>query len=220
MSSGFSDTGRFPKLPYMGIKSDHQEDFPKLHRYYLNFYPRLSKLSFFLLYEQQFQRYRPIFKICHVWGWNLATGKIPRSCTYKCSFFLSQGVEIELVFTLWAAVSEIWAAIQIAIFVDETLPLAKVPTDKNWWHERLSHANCLSWTDTGQIRIADRGLWSIVPSWMDSLGGQVECFVPRHPMISFVPLSFQTCPEISSQWSSPYYIDYFLNLSFRFLISF
>ena len=41
---------------------------------------------------------------------NLAIGKRYRSCTY--TFFLSQGVDIDLIFTLWAAVSETKAYFQ------------------------------------------------------------------------------------------------------------
>ncbi len=78
MGSGFQDTGRFLKLPYLGMKLGH---WPKLHIYTL-FYPRVSKLSLFSLYEQRFpRRYSPIFKNCHIWAWNLAISKTSSSST-------------------------------------------------------------------------------------------------------------------------------------------
>ena len=89
-----------------------------------SFYLRRSKLSLFLLYRQRFLRYGPISKIALL-AWNLATGKISRSCTYN--IFLPNGVEIELLFALRAAVSKIQANYKIAIFEHETCQLAKIP---------------------------------------------------------------------------------------------
>ncbi len=67
--------------------------------------PRGSKLSSFLLYGQRFSRHGQIFKIA-IFGhetWQLA--KNSRNCT--CILFLHQGVEIELIFALLAAVSQL-----------------------------------------------------------------------------------------------------------------
>ncbi len=50
------------------------------------------------------------FQNCHIWAWNLAIGQNARSCTY--TLFQPQGVGIELIFALCAAVSEIWADFQ------------------------------------------------------------------------------------------------------------
>ncbi len=41
---------------------------------------------------------------CHIWAWNLAKSQSSRSCTYT---LLPQGDEIDLIFAIWAAVSEI-----------------------------------------------------------------------------------------------------------------
>ncbi len=62
---------------------------------------------------------------CHIWAWNLATGKSFRSCTY--TLFLPHRVKIDLIFALWAAVSEIGAISEIAIFGHKTWQVAKVP---------------------------------------------------------------------------------------------
>ncbi len=51
-------------------------------------------------------------------------GHLPKS--HICSLSIP-GVEIELIFTLRAAVSEIWANFTIEIFRHETWPLTKVP---------------------------------------------------------------------------------------------
>ena len=50
----------------------------------------------------------------------VAIGQSSRSCTY--TLFLPQGVEIELIFALRAAVSETWP-----IFGHETWPSAEIP---------------------------------------------------------------------------------------------
>ena len=52
-------------------------------------------------------------------------GQSARSCTY--TLFLPQEGEIELIFALWAALSEIWADSKIAIFGHETWLSARVP---------------------------------------------------------------------------------------------
>ena len=72
---------------------------PKVaHR--LSLYPKGSKLSLFSLYWQRFLRYWPIFKI-------VIFGHETWSLTKVNTFFLPHGVEIELIFALWAEVSEI-----------------------------------------------------------------------------------------------------------------
>ncbi len=76
---------------------------------YTPFVPQGSKLSSFSLYEQQFLRYVPIFRIA-VLGhetWSLA--KVPE---VAYTLFPPQGVKIELVLDLRAAVSEIWGDFQ------------------------------------------------------------------------------------------------------------
>ncbi len=89
-----------------------------------SFYPRGSKLSLFSLYGQRFPRYGSIFKIA-IFGhktWPLA--KVP-----EIAHTLStHGVEIELIFALQAAVSEIRTDFhfKIAMFRHDTFPLAKI----------------------------------------------------------------------------------------------
>ncbi len=74
-------------------------------------YPKGSKLSLFSLYGQRFLRYRPIFKMPYLGiKLSMAIGQNARSCTY--TLFLPHRVEIELIFTLWAALSEIRADFQ------------------------------------------------------------------------------------------------------------
>ena len=60
--SGFRDTGRFSKLPYLGMKLDHWPKCQKLHIYLLST-PKGAKLSLFSIYGQLFSRYRPIEKL-------------------------------------------------------------------------------------------------------------------------------------------------------------
>ncbi len=67
------------------------------------------KLSLFLLYGQRFTRYGPIFKIA-IFGhetWQVA--KVPH---IDSVYPRGEGGEIELIFTLWAVVSEIQADFQ------------------------------------------------------------------------------------------------------------
>ncbi len=47
--SGFRDTGRFSKLPYLGMKLDHWQKVPEVART-RSFYPKGSKSSLFSLY--------------------------------------------------------------------------------------------------------------------------------------------------------------------------
>ena len=98
--SGFQDTGRFSKLPYLGMKLGH---WPKLH--ILSFYSRGVKIYWaYFHYTME--------------GWMLHINR----------YYLStQGVEFELIFNLWAALSEIRDDFQSSIFGHETWPLAKVP---------------------------------------------------------------------------------------------
>ncbi len=86
---GVRDTGRFSKLPYLGMKRGHWPKFQKFHMYCTSFYPSASKLRLFLFYGQRFQRYGSIFQNCNIWAWNVAIGQSARSCTY--TLFLPQG---------------------------------------------------------------------------------------------------------------------------------
>ncbi len=79
----------------------------------LSFYPRGSKLSLVSLYEQPLQatgEIRADFQHCQIWPGNLHITQNPRSCT--CTLFQPKGFEIQLICTLWRAVSEIRADFQ------------------------------------------------------------------------------------------------------------
>ena len=65
------------------------------------------------------------FQNCNIWPRNLAIDQNSRSGIY--TLFRPQGVKIELIFVLRAAVSEIQAHFQIAIFGHRTWQVAKDP---------------------------------------------------------------------------------------------
>ncbi len=110
MGSGFRDTDQFWKLPYLGMKLGKWPKCQKLHT--LSFYPPVgSKSSLFLLYHgQQFLRHRPIFKIAIFRHETSPLVKVPEVAHIRS--FYPQGVEIELIFAVRAAVSEIRANFQ------------------------------------------------------------------------------------------------------------
>ncbi len=121
LGSGFWDTGQVLKLSYLGMKLGYCPKCQKLHIYPLST-PRGSKLCLFFLYSQRFPRNRQVFKIV-IFGhetWQVAD--VPEGA--RITSFYPQGGKIELIFPLWAAVSEIRA---IAIFWHETWQVAKVP---------------------------------------------------------------------------------------------
>ncbi len=78
--NSFWDTGRFSKLPYLGMKLGHWPKCQKLHIYCLPTPVGRSKLSLYSLYRQQFLRYD--FQNCHIWAWNVAIGQSARNRTY------------------------------------------------------------------------------------------------------------------------------------------
>ena len=107
--SGFQDTGRLSKLSYLGMKLCHRltKD-PEVAHILLN--PRGSKLSLFSLYGQLFSRYGLSFKIAIFGHDTWPFSKVPEVA--HTLFFYPQGVEIGLILTLLAAVSEVWADFQ------------------------------------------------------------------------------------------------------------
>ncbi len=106
--STFRDTGRFSKLPYLGMKLSKWSKFQKLHIYLLST-PRGQNWACFSPTGSGFQDMGQFSKLPYL-GMKLGHQPSSRSCTY--SLFLLQGVEIELNFALWAAVSEIQADFQ------------------------------------------------------------------------------------------------------------
>ena len=98
--SGFRDMGRFSKLPYLGMKLGKWPKWQKLHIYFLST-PSGQNWAYFRSTGSGL-RDTGRFQNCHIWTWNLAIGQ---SSTY--TLFLAYGGEIELIFALRAAVSEI-----------------------------------------------------------------------------------------------------------------
>ncbi len=101
--SGFWDTGRFSKLPYMGMKLANGQR-SRSCSYMSSFYLRGSNLSLYLFYRQRFPRYGPIFKIALFGHETWQVAKVPEVAHIT---FLPQGVEIDLMLALQAEVSEI-----------------------------------------------------------------------------------------------------------------
>ncbi len=90
-------------LPYLGIKLLKRSEFQKLHIYSLST-PAGRNWAYFCSTRSGF-RDTGHFSNCHIWTWNFSSGQSSRSCKY--TVFLHQGVEIELIFALRAAVSKI-----------------------------------------------------------------------------------------------------------------
>ena len=118
-------TGQFSKLPYLAMKLGNWPNFQKLHRVCL---PRGRRnWAYFRSTDSGFRDIwhfskLPYFgmKLCH-WP------KFQKLHIYSLSTprGISQGVEIEFIFPLRAVVSEIGPIFKIAIFGQETWPLAK-----------------------------------------------------------------------------------------------
>ncbi len=81
MVSGFRNKGRFSKLPYLGRKLGNWPKCQELHIF--SPLPMGLKLSLFSLYEQQFPRYGPIFKISHIWMDKRTDDGLPRHYWYS-----------------------------------------------------------------------------------------------------------------------------------------
>ena len=110
--SGFQDTCRFSKLPYFIMKLGRWQKFQKLHIHSLFMPEGWLILGFFLLYAQQFLRYGPIFKNLPYLGMKLGYWLKLQKFTYTHVLpFYPRGLKLS-IFTLRAAVSEIWANFQ------------------------------------------------------------------------------------------------------------
>ncbi len=109
----FSSMGRFLryglsfKLAIFGYENCHWPRFQKLHIYVLST-PRGRTWTYFRSTGSRFWDTGQFSNLPYL-GMKLGHWR-PRSCTYTP--FLSQGIEIELIFALRAAVSEIWANFQ------------------------------------------------------------------------------------------------------------
>ncbi len=119
------------------------------------------------------------FSKCHIWAWNLAIAQSARSCT--CTLFLPQGVEIELVLALWAAVSEIQANFQNChiwawnLAIDQsarscTYTLFLPQGRRNWAY---FHSTVSGFRDVGQF-------WKL-PYLVMNLGQEVAHILPKQP---------------------------------------
>ncbi len=120
---GYGDTGRFSKLPYLGMNLSH---WPKLQNV-VPFYPTGSKLSLFLLYGQRFPRYGPIFKIVILGhdSWPLA--KVSEVAHIHVLSFYHRESKLSLFWHYGPRLRRYRLIFKIAIFGPETWPLAKVP---------------------------------------------------------------------------------------------
>ncbi len=88
----------------------------------LSFYPKVSKLSLFLVYGQRFPRYRPIFKLGHE-TWPLP--KVPKNA-HILSFY-PKGSKLSLFSVYRWRLPRYEPILEIAIFWHETWQVAKVP---------------------------------------------------------------------------------------------
>ena len=107
MGTGFPDIGRFSKLPYLGAKLGHCQ---KLHIYSIST-PEVQNGVYFRFTGNGFWDTSWFSKLPHL-GMQLGHWLKCREhfCTY--SLFLLQGVKIELIFGLLAAISKMWADFQ------------------------------------------------------------------------------------------------------------
>ncbi len=109
--SSFWDKSRFSKLPYL-VFGHETCPLPKVPGVVdtFCFYPTGQNLGLFLLYRQWFQWYRPIFKI-PIFGYE--TWPLPKVpyVAHILSLYL-RVFKIKFIFTLRAAVSEIWVDFQ------------------------------------------------------------------------------------------------------------
>ena len=111
------NTGRFSKLPYLGMKLCHWPKCQKLHIYPLST-PGRSKLSLFYLYGQRFPRYGPIFKITILRYESWQGAKVPEVA--QIASFYPNGLKLRL-FLLYAKQFLRYGLIfKIAIFEHET----------------------------------------------------------------------------------------------------
>ncbi len=101
--SDFRDTGRFWKLPYLGMKPGICKKGQKLHMDPLST-PGGRNRAYFRSTGSGFQDTGRFLKLPYL-GMKPGIWKSARSC--MLTLFPPQGIEIELIFTLWAAVSNI-----------------------------------------------------------------------------------------------------------------
>ena len=92
----FWDMRSFSKLPYLGMKLGHWQNFQKCT--YTLFYPMGVKIELIFTLRVAVSEICADSENCHIWAWNLAIVQNSRSCTY--TLILPHGVEIELVFAL------------------------------------------------------------------------------------------------------------------------
>ncbi len=136
MGSGFRDTimrdttFTIFNIPYLGMKPRIWKQFQKLRLDHIFYYPKMLKLNLFSLYGQQLPRYRPIIKSFKIFIFGHETLGIWKKfqMLHMMHTLSTPGVKIELIFALWAAVSEIQADFQNChIRWHETWNVKKVP---------------------------------------------------------------------------------------------
>ena len=120
--SGSRNTSCISKLPYLGMKLGHWQKILKLNIYPLPT-PRGRNWAYFHSTGSSFLDTGRFWKLPYLGMKHLAIGQTYGSCTY--TLFLRQGVEIELIFALQAAVSEIRTDFQNCHIWAGTSPMAK-----------------------------------------------------------------------------------------------
>ncbi len=117
------DMGWFWTSPYLGMKPGIWKQFHKLHMapFYGN--PLGVKIELIVTTGSSFLDTGRFWKLPYLGMKHLAIGQTYGSCTY--TLFLRQGVEIELIFALQAAVSEIRTDFQNCHIWAGTSPMAK-----------------------------------------------------------------------------------------------
>ncbi len=113
MGSGFRDTDRYSKLPYLGMNLAIGQSSRSCT--YTLFLPQGVEIELIFTLRAAVSEIQADFQHCHIWTWNLAIGQSSSSCTYN--FFLPQGVEIELIFALRAAIYEIQGNFQNIVYI-------------------------------------------------------------------------------------------------------
>ena len=98
MGSGFRDTGRFSKLPYLGMKLAHWPQFQKMHIYTI-FLPKGLEIKLIFTLRAGASEIQADFQNCHIWEWKLngQLAKVPED-THSCiHLFLPQGSKLSLL---------------------------------------------------------------------------------------------------------------------------
>ncbi len=109
--SGFRDTGRFSKLPYLGMTLGHKKSKSCIYTLFL---PKGIEIELIVALQTAVFKIRTDFLNCHSWAWNLVTDKTFRSCTH--ALFLPKGSTLILFSLYWQRFPRYGPIFKIAIF--------------------------------------------------------------------------------------------------------